>query len=150
MCGALVAKNRRQQRMSDWQFRRSGYEHKELEMNWDIVAGNWKQFKGKVKAQWGKLTDEQLTVIAGKRAELSGRIQEVYGFTRDKADTQIKRFEKRNRDYQPVIAGKRAELSDKIQEIYGITQEKADAQIRRFEKRNKDYQLSDYPLPNAS
>ncbi|EXI90262.1 MAG: CsbD-like protein [Candidatus Accumulibacter regalis] len=119
-------------------------------MNWDIVAGNWKQFKGKVKAQWGKLTDEQLTVIAGKRAELSGRIQEVYGFTRDKADTQIKRFEKRNRDYQPVIAGKRAELSDKIQEIYGITQEKADAQIRRFEKRNKDYQLSDYPLPNAS
>ncbi|HCZ14910.1 MAG TPA: hypothetical protein DHV85_09990 [Candidatus Accumulibacter sp.] len=119
-------------------------------MNWDIVEGNWKQFQGKVKAQWGHLTDEHLEVIAGKRAELSGKIQEAYGITKDKANAQIKRFEKRNKDYQPVIAGKRAELSDKIQEVYGITKDKADAQIRRFEKRNRDYQLSDYPLPNPS
>ena len=67
-------------------------------MNWDIVEGNWKQFKGKVKAQWGHLTDEQLEVIAGQRAELSGKIQEAYGITKDKADAQIKRFEKRNKD----------------------------------------------------
>ncbi len=65
-------------------------------MNWDIVEGNWKQFKGAVKTQWGKLTDDHLDVIAGKRDALAGRIQEVYGVTREEADQQIKDFEKRN------------------------------------------------------
>jgi uncharacterized protein YjbJ (UPF0337 family) len=67
-------------------------------MNWDIVKGNWKQFKGKVKAQWGKLTDDHLDVIAGKRDELAGKIQETYGITKDEAEEQIKRFEERNKD----------------------------------------------------
>ncbi|MBK7357031.1 CsbD family protein [Propionivibrio sp.] len=67
-------------------------------MNWDIVEGNWKQFKGKVKAQWGDLTDEHLDVIAGKRVELVGKIQEAYGTTRDDAEAQIKRFEELNKD----------------------------------------------------
>ena len=70
-------------------------------MNWDIVEGNWKQFKGRVKASWGALTDEQLDVIAGKRVELNGKIQEAYGITRDEAEEQIKRFEERNKDGQP-------------------------------------------------
>lgn len=65
-------------------------------MNWEIAEGNWKQFKGKVQAQWGKLTDDQLDVIAGKRVELSGKIQEAYGITLDEAEKQIKDFEKRN------------------------------------------------------
>ena len=65
-------------------------------MNWDIVEGNWKQFKGNVKAQWGKLTDDHLDVIAGKRDALAGRIQEIYGVTREEAEQQIKDFEKRN------------------------------------------------------
>ncbi len=67
-------------------------------MNWDIVEGNWKQFKGKVKSQWGKLTDDQLDVIAGKRVELAGKIQEAYGITKDEAEQQIKSFEKLNKD----------------------------------------------------
>jgi len=70
-------------------------------MNWDIVAGDWKQFKGKVKAQWGKLTDEQLDVISGKRVELAGKVQESYGVTKDEAEAQIKRFEELNKDYRP-------------------------------------------------
>jgi uncharacterized protein YjbJ (UPF0337 family) len=41
-------------------------------MNWDRVEGNWKQFKGSVKEQWGKLADDQLDVIAGKRDQLAG------------------------------------------------------------------------------
>ena len=65
-------------------------------MNWDIVEGNWKQFKGKVKTQWGKLTDDHLDVIAGKRDALAGRIQELYGVNREEAEQQIKDFEKRN------------------------------------------------------
>jgi len=68
------------------------------EMNWDIAEGNWKQFKGKVKSQWGKLTDDQLDVIAGKRIELAGRIQEAYGITKDEAEQQIEQFEKLNED----------------------------------------------------
>jgi uncharacterized protein YjbJ (UPF0337 family) len=70
-------------------------------MNWNIVEGNWKQFKGKVKTQWGKLTDDQLDVIAGKRVELAGKIQEAYGISTDEADKQIKAFEALNRDYNP-------------------------------------------------
>lgn len=61
-------------------------------MNWDRIEGNWQQFSGKVRQQWGKLTDDDLDVIAGKRDELAGRIQEVYGISKDEADRQIERF----------------------------------------------------------
>ena len=64
-------------------------------MNWDIVAGNWKQFSGKVKTQWGKLTDDDYDVIAGRSTELAGRIQERYGVTREEAEKQVKDWESR-------------------------------------------------------
>ena len=70
-------------------------------MNWDTVEGNWKQFRGLVKTQWGRLTDDHLDVISGKRTQLSGKIQEAYGISRDEAAEQIKKFEERNRDYRP-------------------------------------------------
>ena len=54
-------------------------------MNWDIVKGDWKQFKGKVKETWGKVTDQELEVIAGKRDQLVGAIQKSYGIARDEA-----------------------------------------------------------------
>ena len=66
-------------------------------MDWNIVEGNWKQFKGKVKAQWGKLTDDHLDVIAGNRDQLAGKIQETYGITKDETEQQIKDFEERNK-----------------------------------------------------
>jgi uncharacterized protein YjbJ (UPF0337 family) len=58
-------------------------------MDWNRVEGNWKQAKGKVKEQWGKLTDDDLTFIAGKRDQLEGKIQERYGIQRDIARKQI-------------------------------------------------------------
>ncbi|WP_018863925.1 MULTISPECIES: CsbD family protein [Thioalkalivibrio] len=64
-------------------------------MDWNRVQGNWKQFKGKVKARWGRFTDDELESVAGKRDELSGRIQEQYGVTKDEAEKQIKEFEKK-------------------------------------------------------
>jgi uncharacterized protein YjbJ (UPF0337 family) len=76
----------------------AGDERKGFDMNWDIAEGNWKQFKGKVKAQWGKLTDDQLDVISGKRVELSGRIQEAYGITKEEAEKQIESFEQLNKE----------------------------------------------------
>lgn len=63
-------------------------------MNWDRVEGNWKTFKGQVKQQWGKLTDDDLDVIAGRRDELIGRIQNAYGLARDEADRQVREWEK--------------------------------------------------------
>ena len=67
-------------------------------MNWDMIEGNWKQFKGKVQGQWGKLTDDHLEQIAGKRQELAGKIQEAYGISKDEAEKQIKEFEDKTRD----------------------------------------------------
>ena len=67
-------------------------------MNDDRLEGNWKQFKGKVKEQWGKLTDDDLDVIAGRRDQLAGKIQERHGVARDEAERQIKDFEKSNPD----------------------------------------------------
>jgi len=63
-------------------------------MNWDRVEGNWKTLKGQVKQQWGRLTDDDLDVINGKRDELLGRIQNAYGMSRDDADRQIREWEK--------------------------------------------------------
>ncbi|KJS18588.1 MAG: hypothetical protein VR78_04685 [Hoeflea sp. BRH_c9] len=58
-------------------------------MNWDIVEGKWKEFKGKAKAQWGELTDDDLDVVEGRRDELAGKIQARYGKTRDEAEREI-------------------------------------------------------------
>ena len=58
-------------------------------MNWDRVEGNWKVFKGKVQQQWGKLTNDDLDVIEGKRTELAGRLQQRYGVAKDDAERQI-------------------------------------------------------------
>ncbi|HEX5611985.1 MAG TPA: CsbD family protein [Burkholderiales bacterium] len=63
-------------------------------MNWDRIEGNWKQFKGKVKAKWGKLTDDQLDVIAGNRDQLVGRVQESYGIAKDEAERQVSDWER--------------------------------------------------------
>jgi uncharacterized protein YjbJ (UPF0337 family) len=58
-------------------------------MNWDRIEGNWKQLTGKAKAQWGKLTDDDVDVIAGRRDELAGKIQERYGVAKDEAEKQV-------------------------------------------------------------
>ena len=49
-------------------------------MNWDQIEGNWVKAKGKLRQQWGKLTDDDIDVINGKRQELAGRLQERYGY----------------------------------------------------------------------
>ena len=68
-------------------------------MNKDEIGGNWKQFKGKAKEQWDKLTDDDVTVIEGKREQLVGKIQERYGYAKDQAEKEVVDWEKRN-DYR--------------------------------------------------
>jgi uncharacterized protein YjbJ (UPF0337 family) len=64
-------------------------------MNWDRVEGRWKLLKGKVREQWGKLTDDDLDLIAGHRDRLAGRLQHQYGLAQDEVERQIKEFEKK-------------------------------------------------------
>jgi len=58
-------------------------------MNWDRIEGNWKQVTGKAKVQWGKLTSDDFDVIAGRREQLAGKIQERYGIAKDAAEKQV-------------------------------------------------------------
>jgi uncharacterized protein YjbJ (UPF0337 family) len=68
-------------------------------MNRNFMEGNWKKLKGHVQREWGKLTDDNLDVIAGNRDVLAGRLQEAYGITQDEAERQIKEFESRSRTH---------------------------------------------------
>lgn len=63
-------------------------------MNWNQIQGNWKQFKGKVKAKWGDLTDDELDTIDGRREELVGKIQKAYGIGKEEAERQVGDFER--------------------------------------------------------
>ena len=70
-------------------------------MNWDQVEGNWKQLKGQVKQKWGKLTDDDMSLLNGKKDELVGRIQERYGIAKDEAERQVDDWSRTNVN-QPV------------------------------------------------
>ena len=63
-------------------------------MNWDQIEGNWKRYSGILKEYWGDLTDDDLQAIAGRRDQLVGRIQQLYGIQREEAERQIREFEK--------------------------------------------------------
>jgi uncharacterized protein YjbJ (UPF0337 family) len=58
----------------------------------DIFKGNWDQLKGKIKQQWGKLTDDDLTKVSGKRDELIGRLRERYGYEKKQAEKEVDDF----------------------------------------------------------
>ncbi|SEA59601.1 CsbD family protein [Rubrimonas cliftonensis] len=58
-------------------------------MNWDQIAGNWKQMKGAIRTQWGKLTDDEIDQIEGDREVLVGKLQEKYGMARAEAERQV-------------------------------------------------------------
>jgi uncharacterized protein YjbJ (UPF0337 family) len=61
---------------------------KELFMHWNQLEGNWKQLKGSIKQKWGKLTDNDIEYIAGKRDKFAGKLQERYGLAKEQAEKQ--------------------------------------------------------------
>lgn len=67
-------------------------------MNWDQIAGNWKQMEGKVKEQWGKLTDDDISLAAGKRDQFVGAVQKRYGIAKEEAERQIDDWAKQAKD----------------------------------------------------
>jgi uncharacterized protein YjbJ (UPF0337 family) len=72
-------------------FAAHGHEQ-EVEMNWDTLSGSWREFSGKVRSKWGKLTDDDLHVIGGKKDVLVGRLQQHYGFQKDRAEREVDDF----------------------------------------------------------
>ena len=65
-------------------------------MNWDQVSGSWKQFRGKVQQQWGKLTNDDLDEIDGNVERLVGIVQERYGYAREQAEKDVAEFQRRH------------------------------------------------------
>jgi uncharacterized protein YjbJ (UPF0337 family) len=63
-------------------------------MHWDVIEGNWPEYRDHIRAQWGKLTNDQLDAIAGNRERLADRIQQEYRVDRMEADMQIRSFQK--------------------------------------------------------
>jgi len=63
-----------------------------MKVNQDILQGKWKQARGQVKQQWGKLTDNQLDRIEGRSEELVGLVQEAYGYSRERAQKEVDDF----------------------------------------------------------
>ncbi len=61
-------------------------------MNWDQVEGRWKQFLGEAKRRWGKLTDDEITEIGGRKDKLIGKLQERYGYEKEAAEEEIRDF----------------------------------------------------------
>jgi uncharacterized protein YjbJ (UPF0337 family) len=69
-------------------------------MNEDTVKGNWKQFKGKMIEQWGKLTNDDFDVLDGKREQFVGKLQERQGIARDEAERQLTDWQSRHPDFR--------------------------------------------------
>jgi uncharacterized protein YjbJ (UPF0337 family) len=66
----------------------------EAAMNWEQMEGKWNQYKGQAKEKWGKLTDDDLKVINGRRQQLVGKVQERYGIAKEVAEDQAEQFVK--------------------------------------------------------
>lgn len=67
-------------------------------MNWDHIAGNWRQFVGQAEGYWGRITGDEFAVIQGRKNELIGKIQARYGLTEEQAREQCQAFQKKMKD----------------------------------------------------
>ena len=69
-------------------------------MNRDRLEGKWKQFSGSLRERWGMLTDDRLSVVAGRHDQLAGRYQEQYGISPEESKRQLREFLRRNRQWE--------------------------------------------------
>ena len=70
--------------------------NEDVQMNEDILAGKWKQLRGEAKKWWGDLTNDEMDQIAGQRDVLVGKLQERYGYTKERAESEIDKFLEEN------------------------------------------------------
>ena len=74
----------------------------EIDMNRECLEGKWKQFGGRVEEAWGELTNNQMSILAGRHSQLAGRMQQQYGTTKQQARRQLRDFLARNRAWDPL------------------------------------------------
>ena len=101
-------------------------------MDWTRVEGNWKQMRGRAKERWGKLTDDDLTAIAGRRDQLEGLIQERYGYAREKARREIEDW---YRSMESNLSEQIESLRAGIQNLSSTVERIAKEQIPRVRSR---------------
>jgi uncharacterized protein YjbJ (UPF0337 family) len=75
-------------------------------MDWERISGNWAHWRGRVRERWGRLTNDELDRVAGRRDQLVGRIQSAYGIAREEADRQLRNWER-----NLAVEAKQAELT---------------------------------------
>jgi uncharacterized protein YjbJ (UPF0337 family) len=85
-------------------------------MDWNRIEGDWKRMKGSAKEQWGRLTDDDLAAIAGRREELEGKLQERYGYAKDRIKREIDEWAAEARAGARKV-GNGADLSDELDAI---------------------------------
>jgi uncharacterized protein YjbJ (UPF0337 family) len=76
-------------------------------MDWDRISGNWAHWRGRIRERWGRLTSDELDVVAGRREQLVGRIQSAYGIAQEEADRQLRNWER-----NLAVEVKQVELDD--------------------------------------
>jgi hypothetical protein len=79
-----------------------GHRGRDIKMNWDAIERDWSEFRAEVRANWTRLTKEQLDLIAGKRNLLASAIQDSYAVTSTAAQLQVSAFEARNKERRVV------------------------------------------------
>jgi uncharacterized protein YjbJ (UPF0337 family) len=106
--------------------------HKEVHMDWDRLEGDWKQLRGKVRERWGKLTDDDLTAISGRRDQLEGKIQERYGYAKSQARREIEDW---YRSTESHLADEIETIRTEIQNLTSTVGRIANKQIGRAQVR---------------
>lgn len=113
-------------------------------MNADILEGKWKQMRGAVQERWGRLTNDDLEMIAGKRKKLAGKLQERYGYSRQKAEAEINSFMK---DFNSQLSEARAkvetaaqEAQDKAEQVQADLTRSVAEQRRRIESTTSEFE----------
>jgi uncharacterized protein YjbJ (UPF0337 family) len=105
---------------------------REVRIDWDRLEGDWKQLKGRAKERWGKLTDDDLTAISGRRAQLEGKIQERYGYAKSQARKEIEDW---YRSTEPYLADEIDNIRTEIQNLASSVGRIANKQIDRAQVR---------------
>ena len=105
---------------------------REIRIDWDRLEGDWKQLKGRAKERWGKLTDDDLTAISGRRTQLEGKIQERYGYAKSQARKEIEDW---YRSTEPYLADEIDDIRTEIQSLASSVGRLANKQIDRAQVR---------------